>query len=94
MRLLNCLLCEALGHEPSYFQAWVKVDGRWGWHNLARCAHCGSANSLEIHTPGFLDLPAWFYLGADALRFSLTEWHRGERRAFLCLFRKRQNEGP
>jgi len=89
MRLSKRLACKAIGHEPIYYQARVMTNGCWGWHNHERCARCDSSNSLEIHTPGVLDLPSWFSICADALRFSLTGWHRKKRRALLRLFRKR-----
>jgi hypothetical protein len=89
MRLFTSIACKAIGHEPIYYQARVMTNGRWGWKNLDRCARCGSSNSLEIHTPGVLDFPTWFRIGADAIRFSLTEWHREKRCTHVRLFRKR-----
>ena len=89
MRLLNKLTCQSIGHEPRYFQARMMINGHWGWHKHARCARCDSINSLAIHTPGYLDVSAWLLLGADALRFTIIEWHRGKRRALARFFRKR-----
>jgi hypothetical protein len=89
MRLLNDLACKTIGHQPIYFQDRITTNGHCSWHKHARCARCDSTDSLEIHTPGVLDLHARFLIGADTLRFSLTEWHRGKRRALYRLFRKR-----
>jgi hypothetical protein len=89
MRLFKRLACKAIGHEPIYYQARVMTNGRWRWQNRDLCARCDSSDSLEIHTPGVLDFPSWFSICADALRFSLTEWHRRKRRPLLRLFRKR-----
>ena len=88
MRLLNKLTCHAIGHEPRYFQARM-INGQWCWHKHARCARCGSSNSLVIHTPGYLDVSVWLLLGVDALRFAINEWHRRRRRALARFFRKR-----
>jgi hypothetical protein len=88
MRLLKRFTCKTIGHEPNYFQARFMKDGRWAWKNYARCARCDCSDSQQIHTPGLLDLPAWFLLSAADLRFSLIELHRGKRRSLRRLFRK------
>jgi hypothetical protein len=89
MRLLKRFTCKAIGHEPNYFQARIMKNGCWAWKNYARCARCDCTDSQKLHTPGLLDLPAWFLLSAADLRFSLIEWHRGKRSALRRLFRKR-----
>jgi hypothetical protein len=89
MRLLKRFTCKTIGHEPNYFQARFMKNGRRAWKNYARCARCECSDSQKIHTPGLLDLPAWFLLGAADLRFSVIEWHRGKRRSLRRLFRQR-----
>lgn len=89
MLISNRLVCKAVGHEPMYYQARVMTKGHWHWQNYDRCARCDSSDSLEIHTPGILDIPAWFYLGTGAIRFFLIEWHPAKRRALFRFFRKR-----
>ena len=89
MRLLNKLTCQAIGHEPRYFQARMMVNGHWGWQKHARCTRCECVNSLAIHTAGYLDVYAWLRYGADGLRFDIIEWHRGKRRMLSRFFRKR-----
>ena len=94
MRRLKYLICKIIGHEPIYYQAKLKEDGEFYWGRDARCTRCSCPDSVAIHTPGLLDFRAWFVIGADSLRFTLTEWHRGKRRALRRLFRKRTSDCP
>ncbi len=89
MRLFNWFACTIIGHQPRYFQTQVMKNGQWRRQNHATCTRCGSSDSQRIHTPGLLDFPAWFGLGADAVRSSLIAGHRRRRRALRRLFRKR-----
>jgi len=88
MRLLKRFTCKTIGHEPNYFQACFMKNGFWAWKKYARCARCDCTDSQKLHTPGLLDLPAWFLLSAADLRLSLIEWHRGKRRSPRRLFRR------
>ena len=94
MRLLNKTTCTAFGHEPLYYQARLTKDCEIIMGKYARSARCDSDNSVKIHTPGLLDFSAWFLLAGTALRFTLTEWHRGKRRTRRRLFRKRTSYCP